>query len=44
MPRGHEHDPIYSPFTFSQKKIVMEKKNVVPCLDVTMITFFYCEI
>ena len=52
MPGGHEHDPIYSLsiharlsgqffFTFSYKKIVMEKKKVVmPCLDAIMIAFF----
>ena len=49
MPRGHEHDPIYSHlasasfsgsfFQFSLKKIVMKKKIVVPCLDVMMIAF-----
>ena len=51
MPRGHEHEPIYtlsvnarfsSQFVFklSYKKIAMEKKIVVPCLDVIMIVFF----
>ena len=44
MFRGHQHYPIYSisiyaPFSgqfffkFSQKKIVMGKKIIVPCLD-----------
>ena len=49
---GHEHDPIYSLsiyarfpnqfffFKFYQKKIVIGKKIVVPCLDVIMIAFF----
>ena len=47
MPSVHEHDPIYSQqylrqfyFKFSQKKIVMGRKIVVPSLDVTMIAFF----
>ena len=51
MPRGHEHDPVYSLiiyvrfsgqffFQFSQKKIVMGKKIFVACLDVIMIAFF----
>ena len=47
MPKVHEHDLIYSQqylrqfyFKFSQKKIVMGKKIVVPSLDVTMIAFF----
>ena len=48
MLRGHQHYPIYSisiyaPFSgqfffkFSQKKIVMGTKIVVPCLDAIMI-------
>ena len=51
MPRGHEHDPIYSlsiyaRFSgqffskFSEKKIEMGKTFVVPCLDVITIAFF----
>ena len=51
MPRGHENDPIYSLSIYarfagqffyksSQKKIVLGKKVVVPCLDVIMIAFF----
>ena len=51
MSRGHERDPIYSlsiyaPFSeqffskFSEKKILMGKKIVVPCSDVLMIAFF----
>ena len=56
MPKGHEHDPIYSLsifmrafrpifFKFSHKKDFQgEKKIVVPCLDVIMIAFFSPEI
>ena len=51
MPRGHDRDPIYLLsihmrllgqffFEFSQKKIVMRKKIVAPCLGVIMIAFF----
>ena len=36
MPRGHEHDPIYS---LSTQKMVTGKKIVVTCLDVIMIAF-----
>ena len=51
MSRGHDRDPIYSlsiyaRFSgqffskFSEKKILMRKKIVVPCLDVLLIAFF----
>ena len=51
MSRGHDRDPIYSlsiyaRFSgqffskFSEKKILMGKKIVVPCLDVLLIAFF----
>ena len=51
MSRGHDRDPIYSlsiyaRFSgqffskFSEKKIPMGKKIVVPCLDVLLIAFF----
>ena len=50
MPRRHEDDPVYLHqyvrfsgqffFKFSQKKIVMGKKIVVPCLDIMTIAFF----
>ena len=38
MPREHEYDPISS--HQYKKKIVMENKIVVPCLDTIMIAFF----
>ena len=51
-PRGHEHSSFVfsSPFRdifflkFSQNKIVMGKKILVPCLDVIMIAFFQFSI
>ena len=50
MPRAHEYDPIYLLsiyarfsgqffFKFSRKRLLWEKKIVVPCLDVIMIAF-----
>ena len=48
MPRGHEHDPIYSfsictrafwanfSLSFPRKRLQWEKKIVVPCLDIIM--------
>ena len=52
MPRGHEHDPIYSlsiyarafranfSLSFPRKRLLWEKKIVVPCLDVIMVALF----
>ena len=52
MPRGHEHDPIYSHqylralfgpiflYVFLEKDYNGKKKIVVPCLGVIMIAFF----
>ena len=52
MPRGHEHDPIYSlsictrafwanfSLSFPWKRLQWEEKIVVPCLDVIMNAFF----
>ena len=56
MPKGHEHDPIYSLSIYARfsanfslslpiRKIFKGKKKiVVPCLDVIMIAFFSPEI
>ena len=51
MPRGHEHNPMYSlsifrtfranfSLRFPRKRMYWEKNIVVPCLDVIMIAFF----
>ena len=48
MPRGHEHNPVYSISiyahfsgqVFLEKDCNGEKKIVVPCLDLIMIAFF----
>ena len=52
MPRGHEHDPIYSHqylralfgqiflYVFLEKDYNGKKKIAVPCLGVIMIAFF----
>ena len=51
MPRGHEHDPIYShqyvrllsnfSLSFPRKRLLLKKKKIVePSLDVIMIAFF----
>ena len=40
MPRVHEHISGHFFLNFSQNKIVMREKILVPCLDVIMIAFF----